>query len=296
MIEIGLAAGFIKNQKHLEESELLKSAADFITFGSFTEDAHTGNPEPREKEYMDGKAYVNAINLENPGVRAAMGFMDELQTQMDAVGKRVRISLAPTRPGSLRTMLFQTAVMPDRLKIEQEYNLACPNHREGGKLHEILAHSPRAVRDVLEETRGFAIDATAVKIAPDTKPEVLAKICELCVEFRITKIVSGNTRKIKVPVVDGQPLLHKSIKYCGLSGEPLVESGMKQVATLRQIITDRGYNLKIDACGGISTGAIFKGYLDSGADGAQLGTAYTIRTKSKARIFSDIYEEYASLI
>lgn len=288
MIRIGLAAGFLKEPSHLTDS-LLRSAASFLTFGG-TEQARPGNPEPRTYAFPTMDRYVNAVNLENPGSTTMASYLPEVAARMQKAEKGLRINLTPTGSGSITRSLARLNLMPLRTWVElYEINVACPNHKDAGTLHDVLAHDPAAIRTVLDETVEF-VGPFALKLAPDTDAETLRAIVDLCAEYRMKQITSGNTRRIETPIVDGRPVLHPSISHCGESGAPLVESNLRQVETLCTIIHKGGHQIRVSACGGILSGEVLRRYEDAGAKEGQIAAGYAMFKES---IFSSVYQEYS---
>lgn len=285
MFGIGLGAGVVKGTTHLTD-ELLSCPATFFLWGSSTLLHREGNKEPTYYYDEETGASYNAIGLKNFGADAASNMAEEVWTKAEKADKKVRMSLAPTGPGTLRATLIRTAITPLRTMFEYEFNAACPNHREGDHLHEILACDRHALRELLEETRGFGLtpSQTALKIAPDTSEDMLRQTLDLCLEFGIGKIVSSNTRKVQTPVVNGKPMI--SVDFCGQAGTPLLETGLKQMALLAKIREEKKAKILLTACGGISQGVHARRYQEAGADEAQVVTAYL---KFGGRVFEDIY-------
>ena len=285
MFKIGLGAGVVKGPSHLT-ADLLACPASFVVWGSNTEFEREGNPDPTYYYDEETGASYNAIGLKNSGSEKVPSMFKEMARLAEEADKKLRISLAPTGPGSLRKSLMRTVITPLRTALEYELNAACPNHREGDHLHEVLACDPQALRELLEETHGFQLmsSQTALKIAPDTDEDMLRRTIDLCIEFDIGGLVSSNTRKVPAPVVDGKPMI--SVDFCGQAGAPLLEDGLKQMATLAKIRKERGAKLKLTACGGISEGVHAKRYEEAGADEAQVVTGFL---QFGGRVFEDIY-------
>lgn len=285
-MDIGLGAGIVKEPAHLTD-DLLACPASFVVWGSITALHREGNPEPNYYQDDETGASYNAIGLKNPGAAAAASMVKEMSAKAEEVGKKLRASFAPTGPGSLRAALTHLAIMPYRTLIDRsEFNAACPNHREGEKLHDVLACDPVALRELLEETRGFYLEPgqKALKIAPDTSEDMLRRTVDLCQEFEIGSIVSGNTRKMRTPVVDDTPTI--SVEYCGLGGAPLLAANLKQIELLARIREERGAKLILTACGGASTGEHARQYQDAGADELEIVTGYL---RFGGRVFQDAY-------
>ncbi len=284
-MDIGIGAGVLKHEAHLTQ-DLLDCPASFLTFGSYTLLERAGNGDPTYYFDEATQTSYNAIGLKNPGAAAAAEMIPVLSQRIHDAGKRFQLSLAPTKPGELRQMLNIVTLMPLRALVDKyKFNAACPNHRDGEKLHDVLARDPVALRELLEETVGAALRPSqkALKIAPETDEETLRQIVDLCVEFGIGHIVSGNTRKVATPVIHGKKMI--SVDFCGQAGAAILEAGIAQMKLLAKICEERKATLKLTACGGGSRGEHMRRYEDAGADELQVVTAFI---EYKAKIFQDM--------
>ncbi|MEX0930846.1 MAG: hypothetical protein WDZ68_00980, partial [Candidatus Paceibacterota bacterium] len=101
----------------------------------------------------------------------------------------------------------------------------------------------------------------------------LEAIVALCVRYGVNTIVSANTRRHS-SIIDGVQRL--SVDQGGLAGLPLLESGITQVKTLRQIMLARRiHDLKIIASGGILSAEAADAYQqEAGADEGQVATLF----------------------
>ena len=289
MTMLGLGAGVLKQTSHFTRS-LLASSAAFLTLGSLTLQSRPGNPEPVLDIDPETGVGRNAVGLKNPGISDVMptipeicGLLEEAPNQ-----KGLWVNLAPTGRGTLKQMLEISTALTDMSLVDVwEINGACPNHRDGTTLHDVLAKDPTAVEELLQETVGYRIPAErlAFKIAPDTDEEMLDRIIVLCLKYRVGRIVSGNTRRIQTPNgPDGKQLI--SVPHCGLSGPPLLDAGLRQMEILAELNHQHGSFLDLTYCGGITTGADFDKAICAGANDVQVVTAYLA---GSPRIFQEIY-------
>jgi dihydroorotate dehydrogenase len=285
MIPIGLGAGVYKKPEQLS-NDFLACAAESATMGSDTLLARKGNPDPTY--YFDektGNSY-NAVGLRGEGTKITAQWLPDVKGRLYGANKRLRQSLAPTKPGDMREMLNQLAIMPFRTLVDQyEFNAACPNHRDGEKLHDVLVCDPIALRELLEETKGFGLkrEQRALKIAPDTEEDMLRRIFDLCEEFDIGAIVSSNTRRVSTPVVDGKAMI--SVAFCGQAGTALLEPGIAQMKLLAKIREEYRSKMRLIGCGGISQGGHARRYEEAGADELQIVTGYL---QYGPRVFEEI--------
>jgi dihydroorotate dehydrogenase len=186
----------------------------------------------------------------------------------------------------MKKMLEQTAFNPLRTTVDQyEFNAACPNHRDGERLHPVLVCDPAALRELLEETKEFGLSRQqrSLKIAPETGEDMLRRVFDLCEEFEIGAIVSSNTRRVPTPVVDGKPVI--SVEFCGEAGKALLEPGITQMKALAKLREERRSSMKLIGCGGIATGEDARRYEEAGADELQIVTGYL---KYGPRVFEEV--------
>ncbi len=266
---IAIAAGLIKHADHLPKG--LPPLVHHITFGSFTLEARTGNPEPRYWFDQKTQSSINAIGLDNQGLEAFL--RDDLPKLLwiKEYGCRVRVSLAPLKVSDLKKMIellwkyYKVASQIDDIEI----NAACPNHRDdAGKLHDVLAHDPVALRGLMEETLREPPCAMAIKIAPKMKRPSLNVVVDLSIKHGFTSIVSGNTL-LASSVIDGKERLSRP--FGGIGGAILLPDAVQQVNILRDIIgvRDKFLTMKpsLIACGGVMSADDARQHWNAGADG-----------------------------
>ncbi len=246
VIHIGIAAGMIKEARHLDAT--LLDTVSHVTFGSYTLEAREGNPEPNHWFDQATNRMLNAIGLRN------QGFQQFLEHELPLLGPlfegcecHLRVSLAPTAEGHLAEMVRSIKRSQARMIDVLEINAACPNHRSGDTHHPVLAHDPVAVERLMQEAEGYP-GLRALKIAPLMKVDTLEQIVELCDSYGFDEIVSGNTLLVEA-VIEGKQVL--SVPKGGMSGRPLFPMAVEQAVSLSEIIERRGRKLRIIGCGGI---------------------------------------------
>lgn len=270
---ISTAAGFDKKAAHNPRTSGVIAER---TYGSFTLHAREGNPEPTYWFDPERNMSINSVGLRNQSLGAFL--RDDLPMIAQFTedhGTRIRISLAPTGAGELRQMLALIQALPAKLGrciSEIEINAACPNHRKGDDLQPVLAYNPSEVRHLLEETGEHDMEiARTLKIAPKTSDETLADIVDLCVEFDIDGIVSGNTLMQSSTIGDIKRL---SQDTGGMAGAPLFEHAFDQFRRLRKIVREKHAPVELIACGGVMKPSAANEYMKVGARRLQLGTYY----------------------
>lgn len=271
MINIGIAAGFDKQAHHgAGVNDLAHSRA----WGSITLKRREEIKEPNYWFDSATNTSYNAKGLPNQGIRSfAENDLPLIAAAASRTPTRQRLSLAPTGAGTLRDMLniLRSCTYLSSL-AELEINAACPNTRTGKNLEPVLALDPVAIRQLLMETDEWNGQVPlALKIAPDTPDETLATIVDLCLEFKVGAIVSGNTRLTSSTIDSVQRL---SVETCGQAGGVLFEAALDQLQRLRRIVNEKQAGLRLVACGGVMHPANVMAYEELGADEIQLATYY----------------------
>lgn len=270
IFEIGLAAGMIKDASSIDVRAFQSVGA--VSFGSFTLAQRNGNPEPSSFWDANSQTGFNAIGLRNQSLQTFLEVEGPILRKMFAFTQTaVDVSLAPTEQGELRKMCHvlqqHKATLPIRLI---EVNAACPNHRKGENLQPVLAYDPIAVDALLMELKDCPFPVS-FKIAPDTPERTLFEIVGLCIKYGVSVIVSGNTRGSEA-VFKGKPVL--SVPRGGISGKPLFDNAVEQVATLKTIIGEKKASIKVCGIGGIFMPEDVAIMRDVGADSVAVASLY----------------------
>lgn len=247
--DVGIAAGMIKCADDINKRAL--ESVSTIALGSFTLKPREGNPEPNWFWDPNSKTGFNAIGLRNQSLKT---FLEDegpiIRKILTQTSTQCDVSLAPTESGELRNMCRVLKQYKSTLPIRLiEVNAACPNHKKGENIQPVLAYDPEAVDSLLMELKGCPFPIS-LKIAPDTTEGTLFAIVGLCIKYGVSMIVSGNTRGSEA-IWNGKPVL--SVPRGGMSGKPLFDNAVEQVATLKHMIQEQGASITIRGVGGIFT-------------------------------------------
>jgi dihydroorotate dehydrogenase len=144
-----------------------------------------------------------------------------------------------------------------------ELNISSPN-TAGVRIFQ----EPPTLSKLLDEIRRVRTSKTPiwVKIPPyfdERERENVLDLVEVCVNKFVDGITAINTKLVKEE--------RASIGTGGLSGPPIFED---MIRIVREIYTQTGGRIPINACGGISTGSDAWRALESGASSIQLYTAF----------------------
>lgn len=270
---IGIGAGLIKSRH--QDPYKIYGLLDHVTFGSYTKDPRQGNKEPTYWFDEANRTSINAVGLTNPGIKHFVSY--ELRALISARHDcKLRVSLAPLQPGDIETIFADHADIFRHGYIDEfEINAACPNHRDAsGSLHPVLCCDSDALDALMAEAGGYT-GRKAIKIAPDMTVEALREVVKLARKHGFSSIVSGNTRKSS-STIDGTKRL--SVDQGGMAGAVLLDAGLAQVRTLRQIITEHTRSsdphLRLIGCGGVMSAHDLAAYLTAGADVVQCVTYF----------------------
>lgn len=268
--KIGLGAGMVKHANEIDERAL--DTISVVELGSFTLDESKGNDDPVSYWDEETQSGLNSIGLKNVGIRAFFEHeAPKIARLFVAKQAVIDLSLAPKEPGDLAKMIevvrTYSAVLPIRYLI---YNGACPNKWKNGEQQPVTAHDPEATRALLLEARDAPFPAH-LKIAPDTPQPTLVKLVDICHDLGIVGIDSGNTRNVEAKVNGTQVL---SMPRGGLSGKPLLESAIAQVAALRQIIDGKGIEMHLTGMGGVLNPEDAIRMFEAGADDVRVASLF----------------------
>ena len=268
--EVGLGAGMVKHAHEIDERAL--DTISVVEPGSLTWDESKGNADPVSYWEEETQAGLNSIGLKNVGIRAFFEHeAQKIARLFVAKHAALDLSLAPKEPGDLSKMMevvrTNHTVLPIRYLI---VNGACPNKWKNGEQQPVTAHDPEATRTLLLEARKAPFPVH-LKIAPDTPQPTLVKLVDICHELGIVGIDSGNTRNVEA-TVNGKQVL--SMPRGGLSGKPLLEGAIAQVAALRQIIDDKGIEMHLTGMGGVLNPEDAIRMFEAGADDVRVASLF----------------------
>ncbi len=290
-IFIGNAAGTVKTPT--EFKELLRSAATAVTIGSITMDPRPGNSGETYYHHGPERWSLNSLGMPNQGAEKLADWLPELRDLASEARAELRVSVAGFNPqeyAELADICLRGGA------DDVELNLGCPNvWGSDGKQKPIPSYQPELVAEILARVRKVTPEKSnvSVKISP---VEEFHKLCLLakCISQSgiVSRVVAVNT----LPNQDrerekGGPALsfNGGNRLGGLSGRPLKRHGIRVVTVLRGTLPS---HVKIIGVGGIFDGRDVLDYLEAGASGVMLGTAFL---EYGTRIFSNVLQEFAEL-
>jgi dihydroorotate dehydrogenase len=286
---VGLAAGFDKNAKYLNELEAL--GFGFIEIGTVTPLPQDGNPTPRLFRLPKDKALINRMGFNNDGVDAVV---ERLKKWKLAVGN-LQLAKEPSQIenhlptthcpliiggniGKNKTTPNETAwkdyeICFNALHDYVDYyvvNVSSPNTpglrelQEKEPLKKILTHLQNLNKNFAQQK------PILLKIAPDLTQTQIDDVIDLAKEINLDGLVAANTTIDRTQLVTSNSIL-ETIGAGGLSGLPLKDRATEMVKYISQKTNGR---IPIIASGGIFTGGDALEKLQAGASLIQVWTGF----------------------
>ncbi len=286
---IGLAAGFDKNAKYLNELEAL--GFGFVEIGTVTPLPQDGNPTPRLFRLPKDKALINRMGFNNDGVLVIADRLKKWQLAVDNLQlpkKDLKIEKQlPTAHckliiggniGKNKITPNETAwkdyeICFNALHDYVDYfvvNVSSPNTpglrelQEKEPLKKILTHLQMLNKNFAEQK------PILLKIAPDLTQTQIDDVIHLAQEIHLDGLVAANTTIDRGNLIISNAEL-ETIGAGGLSGLPLKRRATEMVSYISQKTNG---SMPIIASGGIFTGADAKEKLDAGASLVQVWTGF----------------------
>ena len=298
MLHIGNAAGTLSwpqgtvNLRLDEIERLAQSAATHITIGPLTMEARPGNIGETYYYHPAERWSLNSKGLPSLGFKKFGPVIRRIADIAHKYGKKLRVTVAGFSPIEYA---FLTAFAFANGADEVEENFGCPNvWGEDGKQKPIPSYNPLLVGEILLFV-GYMLHSgqlVDVKISP--VPDTILNL--LVPQFHMAGCV-GNV--VAVNTIPNEDRLREDGKHAlnfnggnhvgGLAGKPLKEEALRVVRSLRPMLSP---SIGIIGVGGIFTGEDAFEFLEAGAAGLQIGTAFL---ENGPRIFSDVLEGLARI-
>jgi dihydroorotate dehydrogenase len=285
---IGLAAGFDKNAKYLNELEAL--GFGFVEIGTVTPLPQDGNPTPRLFRLPKDKALINRMGFNNEGVEVVVERLRSWQ-----FAKRQRLAKKSSQienhlptahcPLIIGGNIGKNKITPNEnawkdyeicfnaLHDYVDYfvvNVSSPNTpglrelQEKEPLKKILTHLQNLNKNFAQQK------PILLKIAPDLTQTQIDDVIDLSKEINLDGLVVANTSIDRTKLVTNNAEL-ETIGAGGLSGLPVKERATEMV---KYISEKTNGQIPIIASGGIFTGADAEEKLQAGASLVQVWTGF----------------------
>jgi dihydroorotate dehydrogenase len=278
---IGLAAGFDKNGKYIDELATL--GFGFIEVGTVTPKAQSGNPQPRLFRLPKDEAIINRMGFNNDGVSALVENLRNVKNKNIIIGGNI---------GKNKDTPNENAIHDYVYCFENLYNfvhyfvinVSSPNTPG---LRELQDKGPltQIINALIEKRAIKQIEKPILlKIAPDLNEAQLDDIIEITNTTKLDGLVISNTTISREKLLSNEKLIAE-IGAGGLSGKPVLKKSNEVLSYISSKI-----NKPIIGVGGIHTPEDMHSKLNNGADLVQLYTGFVfegpaIIKKLKSSIF-----------
>ena len=284
---VGLAAGFDKNAKYLNELSAL--GFGFVEIGTVTPLPQQGNERPRLFRLSKDKALINRMGFNNDGVKIIVERLKNWKEQKD--------NQQPTtnnHPLIIGGNIGKNKITPNEdawLDYEKCFialhdyvdyfvvNVSSPNTpglrelQEKDSLRKILTNlqtlNAKLLNSIQPRNPGVP-KPILLKIAPDLTQEQLDDVIDLALEIKLDGLVAANTT-ISRDLLLTQHSKIETIGAGGLSGEPLKN---RSTDIVKYISKKTNAQIPVIASGGIFTGADAKEKINAGAALVQVWTGF----------------------
>jgi dihydroorotate dehydrogenase len=275
--KVGLAAGFDKNAKYLNELESL--GFGFVEIGTVTPLPQDGNPTPRLFRLPKDKALINRMGFNNDGVNIVAQRLKNWQTtnnkQQTTNNKQLiiggNIGKNKNTPNESAWKDYENCF--NALHDYVNYfvvNVSSPNTpglrelQEKEPLKKILTHLQALNKNFAQQK------PILLKISPDLTLTQIDDVIDLAQEIHLDGLVAANTTIDRTKLLTNYAEL-ETIGAGGLSGLPLKDRATEMVRYISQKTNGK---MPIIASGGIFTGEDAQEKLDAGACLIQVWTGF----------------------
>ena len=263
---VGLAAGFDKDARHVDQLEAL--GFGFIEIGTLTPMPQPGNPQPRLFRLPKDKALINRMGFNNRGAKEAAERLKKRRPGVIIGGNIGRNKTTENKDASGDYLKCLDILYPvvDYFVV----NISSPNTPG---LRELQEKAP--LKDLLSKLKDDISTREhkkplLLKIAPDLENTQLDDIIEIVKEVNISGVIATNTTISREQLITGQNALEK-IGPGGLSGRPL---SSRSTEVIRYLSKGLGPSFTIIGAGGIFSAEDALEKLRAGASLVQLYTGF----------------------
>ncbi|MCF6360902.1 MAG: quinone-dependent dihydroorotate dehydrogenase [Cyclobacteriaceae bacterium] len=263
---VGLAAGFDKDAKYVEELSHL--GFGFIEIGTLTPKPQPGNPQPRLFRLKADEALLNRMGFNNGGVEAAVQRLKSINPNV-IIGGNIGKNKVTSNEDAAHDYLHSFEAL---FNVVDYFvvNVSSPNTPNLRALQDKeplkkLLDQVQLANNVKNKPKPILL-----KIAPDLTEEQIEDIVEIVKSTKLAGVVATNTTisRDELGYTKDEAL---SIGNGGVSGAPLTYHATEIIKLLR---TKLGNKAVIIGVGGIMTPQDAKDKLEAGADLIQVFTGF----------------------
>lgn len=271
---VGLAAGFDKNAKYLNELEAL--GFGFVEIGTVTPLPQPGNNKPRLFRFPKDKALLNRMGFNNDGIEIVCKRLENWRNTNKSDKKNKLViggNIGKNKITENENAWKDYKICFERLYPLVDYfalNVSSPNtpglRALQGKeaLRKIL--TPILIKKEKEEIK----KPLFLKISPDLTNDELNDIIDITLELKLEGLIISNTTLSRQDMVTSQREINNQ-GTGGISGKPLQFFSDEMI---RYVNKKSGGQVKVIGSGGIFTGQDALQKVIAGSELVQVWTGF----------------------
>ena len=263
---VGLAAGFDKNAKYIDELSSL--GFGFIEIGTVTPLGQEGNPKPRLFRLVTDEAIINRMGFNNDGSIMAADLLKARKSKVIVGGNIGKNKVTPNEKANEDYLKAFEDLFPyvDYFVV----NVSSPNTPGLRELQDKEPLTQLLTELKMANSLKSAPKPILLKIAPDLTDSQLDDIVEITQNTKIDGLIATNTTLARSPLNSSKEEIEE-IGAGGLSGKPLTARSTEVIRYLHQ---KSGGSFPIIGVGGIYTAADAIEKLNAGASLVQVYSGF----------------------
>ncbi|MDO7610567.1 MAG: quinone-dependent dihydroorotate dehydrogenase, partial [Crocinitomicaceae bacterium] len=264
---VGLAAGFDKNAKYI--NELSYCGFGFIEIGTLTPKGQNGNPKKRLFRLKKDKGIINRMGFNNDGVEVAIEHLKKVRKNGVLVGGNIgKNKVTPNEDANNDYLTCYHALFDyvDYFVV----NVSSPNTPNLRALQEREPLEKLLSTLIHENNKKTEQKPILLKIAPDLSMEQLDDIVDIVLKTKIHGVIATNTTISREGLVTPTNTVNE-IGAGGLSGKPLLS---RSTEVIKYINNKSNGAVPIIGVGGIHSAEDAIEKLEAGAVLVQLYTGF----------------------
>jgi dihydroorotate dehydrogenase len=264
---VGLAAGFDKNAKYI--NELSYCGFGFIEIGTLTPKGQIGNPKKRLFRLKKDKGIINRMGFNNDGVEVAIKHLKKVRKNGVLVGGNIgKNKVTPNEDANNDYLTCYHALFDyvDYFVV----NVSSPNTPNLRALQEREPLEKLLSTLIHENNKKTEQKPILLKIAPDLSSEQLDDIVDIVLKTKIHGVIATNTTISREGLVTPTNIVNE-LGAGGLSGKPLLS---RSTEVIKYINNKSNGAIPIIGVGGIHSAKDAIEKLEAGAVLVQLYTGF----------------------
>ena len=263
---VGLAAGFDKNGKYI--NELSNLGFGFIEIGTITPKPQQGNPKKRLFRVQNDSAIINRLGINNDGSYICAERLKKNNSDV-VIGGNIGKNTSTSNENADEDYILNFETLHQHVDYFV-LNVSCPNVSNFTKLQDVeflkkLIPQLKKINSIKPKKKPILI-----KISPDLNRDQLDETIELILSENLDGIIATKTTTTRENLKTNKSKIEE-IGNGGLSGEPLKN---KSTEVIRYISKKTNGNLPIIGVGGIMNSKDALDKIEAGADLIQLYTGF----------------------